>query len=798
MTRNAHDEQNVCSLEQRLRTVLAAADLLATGYGGPGSNVRFWRAEEPEIVRCVELDDPGDSVADALNRLRLSDCAEPPEAPSGSVYSSFAALPVVAVFSAEFDRTTLFDQVCAALKVPAGSLPVLLTCVQGVVEAVCREASDSTVEADQISNRFQIILSQIEEHTSHSIRSVRTLSDPEWHRLVQEPNDTARPFSAELSLGALFLRAASNNSERQAVRFASESLTYDELKRRAESVAGFLRKSKVLPGATVGIFSDRSLDSVTAILGTVLAGCVYVPLSPEWPQERLRLIAELADLSCIIDCDDGSSNVANIGRFVAPITEVIAGDPCADALECRAGADRLYILFTSGSTGEPKGVEVTHRGVSRLVFDKALHPIEPGQTVMHAAPLTFDASTKEIWLPLLNGGCIEGFAKEEVLTVDRFIRTRQDRPVDFAFFTTALFESLLDQDGRAFSGIQHVYVGGESPRPDLFSDALQQPGFGRLIHCYGPTETTVYALAEEVSPDTAATGAVPLGKPIGNTTVYVLDAYLRPVPPEAEGEIYIGGAGVALGYLGDEDKTRRHFVSDPFSQESVGRLYRTGDRGAYLPDGRIRFCGRYDNQVKIRGHRIEPEEIQEALHRLQQVDRALVRTHRPSDGDRRLIAWVKLLEGVPSDRAGTEVLKRELAKLLPDYMIPSWILPVAEFPFTPHGKIDSRKLPLPSDQAPVKSEEIDAGDIEGGLTNLFRNALLQENFGPEDSFLVQGGNSLLAVRLVQRIQEIWQEAPPISLFYETATVSAIASYIQLARWGRQTVPPVSSQTSVRL
>lgn len=665
------------------------------------------------------------------------------------------------------------------------------------LDVILPPSGEEAAVGETLKRRLSLILDQL-DCGERLLRQVSVLSEEEYQAMVVEPNLTVRPYPGGDSLGSLFRRCADRFPETEALWFGDSSLTYSELKARAERLAGTLRAEGLAPGETVGILAERSLAAVISILGVVLAGGVYVPLSLQWPRARLEQIERQAGLALIVDCTGSGPGPGSCCPSLPVDTAVAEGRPF-DGADGRRGSDRIYILFTSGSTGEPKGVEVLHRGVTRLVFDRDLHPIAPGMSMMHAAPLTFDASTAEIWLPLLNGGILWGFDKEEVLNAETFMKARRGRRLDMAFLTTALFETLLDQDSAALSGIDRLYVGGESFRPGSAAAALKTAGLGTLIHCYGPTETTVYAIATALRPEDAAGGAVPLGKPIANTTAYVLDRHLRPTPPEAEGEIFIGGDGVARGYLGDPERTAAAFVPDIVSGGD-GRLYRTGDRARIRPDGMTVFAGRTDNQVKIRGHRIELGEIEAALNALPDVERAVVRVHSPVERDRRLLAWVKPSPPQPEEpKAFAREVERRVRTLLPDYMVPSWILPVDRFPLTAHGKLDVSALPRPEAEARAPSE-IDRSDPLPGVLEVFRSRLVNPALTPEQSFLESGGDSLLAIRVAQDIDRLCGLSPPIALFFEPATPRLVSDFLRVAFWNRdakghaQAAPSSSSVT----
>jgi len=626
---------------------------------------------------------------------------------------------------------------------------------------------------------------------------LRVLSEDEHEALVVAPNRTRAPYPSEDSLGRLFLASADRNPHAPAARFRDETITYGVLRARAQQVAGGLWNRGVRPGDAVIVFGERSMEALTAIVGVVLAGAVYVPLSPEWPLARRQQIRAAVQARAVVLCQ--APGPAGEGREAArpdfdpgpdlpvlTVAEALATASPFTGDDERCGGDRLYVLFTSGSTGVPKGVEITHRGVARLVFDRTLLPVTPGRAVMHAAPLTFDASTKEIWLPLLNGGVVSGFEKEEVLSAGAFQMARRTRPVDTAFFTTTLFETLLDQDPAVFRGIDRICVGGEVLRPGVAARALALPDVGCVVNVYGPTETTVYALAHVLRPEDAQDDIVPIGRPIANTTAYVLDCHKRPVAPEGEGELYIGGAGVALGYLGDPQSTADRFLPDPFSAEG-GRLYRTGDRVRIRADGVIEFLGRVDDQVKIRGYRIEPGEIETVLQALPGLERAVVRVWEPQPGDRRLVAWVKAEPdlAVADEAAFLQGIEKALRERLPEHMIPSRLVRVAAFPATPHGKVDVKALSVPF-WSSVAADRIDRDEPLPGVLGLLRRVLMAPDVNVDSEFLKSGGDSLMAVRLAREVHRLCGVMPPVSLFFEPETPRAIAAYVRLAAWRAET------------
>ncbi|MBB6212146.1 non-ribosomal peptide synthetase [Novispirillum itersonii] len=583
-------------------------------------------------------------------------------------------------------------------------------------------------------------------------------------------------YPRDADLATLFRQAVEQWPDHPALRDGDLTLRFRDVLERAEQIAVALHRQGVRPGQAVGVFGERSPEAILAIVGIVLAGAVYVPLDPDWPAPRLSLITEAAGLVRILLPDPAPVLPEPLARLGLPLADCrcLPEDSVDDRAALRrspplrAGGDRVYILFTSGSTGVPKGVEIPHRGVSRLVFDRDLLPLMPGQHVLHGAPLVFDASTKELWLPLLRGGCISLFRRDDLLTAEAFRLRRITQPVDLAFFTTALFESLLDQDESLFDGIGFLYVGGEAVNPRSFARLLSRPQAPALTHCYGPTEVTVYAIADRIRPETLNGPSVPLGMPIAHTTAFVLDEQRQEVAPGVEGDLWLGGDGVAVGYLGDPVRTGGRFVEIP----GLGRLYCSGDRAERLADGRLLFRGRADDQIKLRGHRIEPGEVQAAVLACPGVEQACVGVHEPRPGDRRLAVWIR--------GSTPEAVLDELRRTLPDYMVPAWVLPVAVFPLTGNGKIDRRRLPLPLMQDGDGPLKIDPVAPDDGVLGVFRALLVDPELTADHGFLQRGGDSLLAVRISREIARLCGVQPPIPLFYTGQAIPAVTDWVRAA------------------
>ncbi|MFI8007292.1 amino acid adenylation domain-containing protein [Streptomyces sp. NPDC086010] len=567
-----------------------------------------------------------------------------------------------------------------------------------------------------------------------------------------------------------------------AVSGACEELTYRQLFCTATQLATALTGHGTGPEDGVGVLLGRSAATVTASLAALRAGAAYIPLDPRWPDERLTRVAEVAPLRAVIT--DGTTRthpwVRRLGPDVAVLTVDAAGrlqegHPAAPGPlpELTGGAGLAYVMFTSGSTGPPKGVGVTHADITALAADRTWGGGAADAVLMHSA-YVFDASTFEIWAPLLNGGRVvvapEGTLQPAVL---RDLVARHG--VTAAFLTTALFNVIAETDPGALGLLRLAAAGGEAAAPGVLQRlAAEHPGTV-VLNAYGPTEATTFATLHRVGPGDAPGGVPPVGRPLDGMRAYVLDAALRPVPPGAEGELYVAGPGVARGYLGRPGLTATRFTADPFAGDGE-RMYRTGDLVRWGADGALHHIARADQQIKLRGHRIEPGEIEAALLADPSVRAAhvLVREDRP--GDRVLTAYVVPAPGHAPD---PDLLAAGVGRHLPAYMVPAVVQPLDALPLTPNGKLDRAALPVPvTPQAaagrPPRSarEEILAG--------LFADVLGVPRVGIDDNFFALGGHSLLATRLVGRVRTALGTETEIRTLFENPTVAALATALETA------------------
>jgi amino acid adenylation domain-containing protein len=539
-------------------------------------------------------------------------------------------------------------------------------------------------------------------------------------------------------------------------------VTHDELIEASREIETGLISAGVIAGSVVGLSMERSAAMVAAMLAINRLGAVYVPIDPDYPEERIRRITEISGARVMLVAGDGPewSDVSFLQMEATHQTHDLS-------------QKAVYIMFTSGSTGAPKGVIVGEEAVLRLVCSTDYVSLGSGDVVAHLSNVAFDAATFEIWAPLLNGAKIAILNRETVLSPEALHRELIERGVTTLFVTTALFNLIARQRPQMFSGVREVLFGGERCDPTAVQSVIDAGPPRRLLHVYGPTETTTFATWYEVPLDRPITGSVPIGGPIANTRLYVLDDWGKPLPQQLVGELHIGGPGVALGYAGDPAETQARFSADPFSDDPWGRMYRTGDLVRVTEDGNIDFVGRADRQVKLRGFRIELAEIETALLSYPSVEDAVVRL--VEDDDPRLVAWVST-GGTPL--AETE-LKRHVSSVLPGFMIPA-IVPVDTVPIGATGKIDTTRLTM------TRQESANAGPVtetEMRVIELFEKILALDGVGRSDDFFDLGGHSIRAVELVALIEKRFGQRMGVVEMMEGPTPAEIATRIDTGNLG---------------
>ncbi|WP_245512198.1 non-ribosomal peptide synthetase, partial [Rhizobium ruizarguesonis] len=646
------------------------------------------------------------------------------------------------------------------------------------------------ISADRICGYMQRALEQLvdalEQAPDRPVRELDILPAEERSYLLEELNRTEADYPSDLCVHELFEAQVRRAPDAVALVFEEQSISYGALNADANRLAHHLIELGVRPDQPVAICVERSPAMVVGLLAILKAGGAYVPLDPAYPSERLRQLLDDAGPRRLL-CDAtgraaldkepiADLSVVDLNAATPAWADQSADDPDPHALGLTA-RHLAYVIYTSGSTGTPKGVMVEHRGMTNYL-SWARESYAPTSSSVVSSSLAFDATVNSLFAPLVAGG--HALLTKEGDEVEG-IRSRVGIPCGLVNVTPILLDVLgqqLQSAGDA-SQVEVLVIGGEA----LSSSTVElwrhiQPA-ARMVNEYGPTEAVVGCAFHDIPADFSASTNVPIGRPIANTRIYLLDGHGQPVPFGAVGELYIGGAGVARGYLNRPDLTAERFLADPFSGKAGARMYRSGDLAHYLPDGNLEFLGRNDDQVKIRGFRIEPGEIAARLLEHELVGDAAVVAHADAAGDKRLVAYVvvKMTDGsAEADGAGLAAsLRAHLGGLLPDYMVPSAFVRLEALPLTVNGKLDRKALPVPDDDAYARrAYEAPQGEIETLLAGIWAELLGVERVGRHDNFFELGGHSLLAVRLLVRLTEALAVELPLAILFAKPTLAELA------------------------
>ncbi|MFI4982349.1 MAG: amino acid adenylation domain-containing protein, partial [Nevskiales bacterium] len=515
----------------------------------------------------------------------------------------------------------------------------------------------------------------------------------ERRQLLEEFNATEQAYPQDRLIHQLFEEQAKEHPEAIAVSYESEQLTYAELNQRANQLAHHLIKQGIVPDSLVAICVERGLEMIVGLLGILKAGGAYVPVDPGYPAERIAYMLEDANPQVILTQERLKNWLpGSVAAIIAldsdwdEISRQVKTNPSMRGLTPR---NLAYVIYTSGSTGTPKGTLVEHRGLINLAATQ-IGPLglTPGSRMLQFASLSFDACTWECALAWASGACLHLAPRERLMPGEPLLDLLTRQKISHALLPPVALAAMSTPPAQAAASLQHLstlLVGGEACSAAL----AQRWSKGRqLINAYGPTEGTVYVSTHRC--DANDDGSPPIGRPIANTQIYILDGQQQPAPLGVAGEIHIGGLGVARGYLNRPELTAERFIRDPFSRDPQARLYRTGDLGRWKPDGNIEYLGRNDDQVKIRGYRIELGEIEAQLNRHPQIREAVVIAREDQPGDRRLVAYLTCNEA-----PNLEELRSQLKELLPEYMVPSAFVVLEALPLTPNGKLDRKALPAP-------------------------------------------------------------------------------------------------------
>ncbi|HZH15045.1 MAG TPA: amino acid adenylation domain-containing protein, partial [Archangium sp.] len=635
------------------------------------------------------------------------------------------------------------------------------------------------------------LLESIVSDPAQRISALPLLPSEERQRVLVEWNATASDYPQDACIHELFEAEAARRPDVVAVEFGAQRLTYRQLDEHANQLAHYLRRLGVGPDARVALCVDRSLELIVSLLGILKAGGAYVPLDSAYPRERLSFMLEDARPQVLLTTRALLAALPAEGIACVLLDEVheaLAREPTSPVRSGVLPQHLAYIDFTSGSTGRPKGVCIEHRSVLRTVRGIDYAQLTPEHSFLLIAPISFDASTLEVWGPLLNGARLVVFPPHAPGDVLELADVLSRHNVTTLHLTSGLFTQMVDAHLEGLRPVKQLLTGGDVVSAPHVRRVLQELRIP-VTACYGPTESTLFASCFRMTEPSQPGTSVPIGTPTGNTQVYILDRYQQPVPPGVPGELFIAGDGLARGYLGGSHLTAERFLPNPFSASPGARMYRTGDMARHRQDGVLEFLGRIDNQVKVRGFRVELAEVESALLSHTSVREAVVVAREDSPGLKRLVAYVT----GEAQSLGTEALRAFLKQRLPEYMVPSAFVHLASLPLTSHGKVDRKALPSP-DSRPELVQQFVAprNEVEQTLTSLWAEVLGLERVGVHDNFFELGGHSLLATQAISRIRGAFSVELPLRDLFDAPTVAALSHRVHAALQAQRslTAPPL--------
>lgn len=626
-----------------------------------------------------------------------------------------------------------------------------------------------TVES--LSQHFITLLQALVASPGTPVSKLSLLKESEETNLLSTLNPLPSEYARSACIHELFVEQVDKNPDAIALVYKEQAISYAQLNIRSNRLAHYLREQGVTKDTPVGVCVSRSPELIVATLGILKAGGAYVPLDPAYPESRLDYMVRDSGISLLLtqkslDSQFKTANVSHLcldeESFKASLEHYPEGNPVPDS-----GADfansLAYIIYTSGSTGQPKGVLIEHGSVVRLVNNTNYVPLSENTVLLHSASITFDATTFEVWGALLNGGRLVLYP-DDVIDISVLSELIQREEINTAWMTARLFDQFVELSNEQLPSLQYLLVGGDIVSPVSVQKIQQRCPDIQLINGYGPTENTTFSCCYHIPPLTDKSLSLPIGKPIANSTCYVLNKALQPSPLGVPGELYVGGDGLARGYLNKPELTLEKFIKNPFSDEVDSRLYKTGDLVRYLPDGNIEFLSRIDNQLKIRGFRIEPGEIEIALLEHEFVQSAVV----VALGEpKQLVAYVVVSSdgnNLASERM-TEDLRSHLKHRLPEYMQPALLVFVDAIPLTVNGKVNHKALPEPDISGQIEAQyQEPRTEAEKTLCDIWQNVLRIEKVGINHNFFEVGGDSLLSLRVISKAKQHGLNLTPAQLF----------------------------------
>ncbi|PYP89204.1 MAG: hypothetical protein DMF61_04355 [Blastocatellia bacterium AA13] len=648
--------------------------------------------------------------------------------------------------------------------------------------AVIVEYATALFEANSIHRliaHFNLLIESAVREPDLPIAQLTLMTQSEMSEILVGFNDASRAFPDQSCIHDLFDVEAARHRDSVALVLEDDNVTYGLLSRRADALSRMLTRRGVSTESRVGVCLPRSIDMIVGLIAVLKAGGAYVPIDPSYPPARLEFMAGDAEIELLITLSDMLGRVPTPSENILCVDRLSYDDEPAISGPGQAAAfpDSLaYVIYTSGTTGSPKGVAVTHKGVVRLVKAANYADLDDTQVFLQNSTISFDVATFEIWGCLLNGARLI-LMSDEMQSLEDIERTIIAHGVTTAWMTAGVFHLMAGRRVEALDSLRQLLAGGEALLAEQVNHFIRAAGPGRLINGYGPTEVTTFTCWHRFDRALHPSRAVPIGRPISNTNVYLLDQSLNPVPITVKGQIYASGPGLARCYLNSPDLTAEKFQPNPFSLAEGERMYGTGDIGSYVEGGTIEFHGRVDSQIKLRGFRIELGEIESVLASCPGVSQAVVMIRPDQIGERRLAAYV-------TARPGAELTPRALLELakseLPDFMVPSSFVILDTIPLTRIGKVDRSALPAPDMNLPLEEAQFEPprNSIEEGLARVWVHVLGRERIGIHDDFFTLGGHSLLATQVVSRIREAFQVELPLRSLFENRDISRLGAVVE--------------------
>ena len=645
---------------------------------------------------------------------------------------------------------------------------------------------------ERMVGHFKKLLASMAANPEQTLADIDLLDQKEYQQLTVDWNQSQSAYPDNQTIHQLFEAQVEKTPEHIAVMVDEQKMTYRELNKKANQLAHLIRRQyhlttgeNLVADTPIGICFKSNVRTVIAMIAVLKAGGVYVPLDPSYPVERLKYMLSDTKIQLLLT---ESKILKDFSVFTAVNTLLFEQDLLSTEAEkqnlnnINQASDLCYIMYTSGSTGIPKGVMVEHKSVNRLVKNTNYIEITTQDRVLQAAPVSFDAATFEIWGALLNGACLVCIGSDILLDREQFARCLTEYQISILWLTAALFDQFVSTDPAMFSGLKYLLAGGDALNINTVRKLLTCPQ-GRpssILNGYGPTENTTFTTTFNMDQLLPTSTSIPLGQYINNTIGYVLDAHLKPVPIGVPGELYVGGAGLARGYLNQAQLTQERFIANPFVSEIDQvqgknlRLYKTGDLVRWLPEGKLEFLGRTDSQVKIRGFRIELGEIETQLGQHPAINQCVVVVQELAN-QKTIVAYFTLKDRM----IDADVLRPYLLQKLPVYMVPACFVPMQNLPITANGKVDRRKLPLPDFATLNKKTYLAAASLkEQELVNIWEQLLGITPISVTANFFHIGGHSLKATQLASRIQEAFHIDCPVKVIFEYPTIRALAIFIE--------------------